>query len=169
MELVRMRCVWPPLWSPVTPLRVSHPNAPLALNCFISFLSLFPLPPATRSHAALLLLLLTRKQEMHFSQAMRQPRHATPPLPLLVLLLMYCAIGCIAAAPALQHRRGYDEMMGRSGPLPTVTVAPRASTTTLIFGIFVTIVQPQLRWWPGLHEMVCAGGERRLVEKRLFF
>ncbi|KAF5216138.1 hypothetical protein ECC02_011128 [Trypanosoma cruzi] len=122
MELVRMRCVWPPLWSPVTPLRVSHPDAPLVLNCFISFLSLFPLPPASRSHAALLLLLLTRNQEMHFSQAMRQPRHATPPLPLLVLLLMYCAIGCIAAAPALQHRRGLDEMMGRSGSLPTAVV-----------------------------------------------
>ncbi|PWU98275.1 putative surface protease GP63 [Trypanosoma cruzi] len=59
---------------------------------------------------------------MHLPQAMRQPRHATPPLPLLVLLLMYCAIGCIAAAPALQHRRGYDEMMVRSGPLRTAVV-----------------------------------------------
>ncbi|PBJ77784.1 surface protease GP63 [Trypanosoma cruzi cruzi] len=59
---------------------------------------------------------------MHFSQAMRLPRHATPPLPFLVLLLMYCTIGCIAAAPALQHHRGFDEMMGRSGPLRTAVL-----------------------------------------------
>ncbi|KAF5222529.1 hypothetical protein ECC02_004335 [Trypanosoma cruzi] len=59
---------------------------------------------------------------MQFTQAMRQPRHATPPLPLLVLLLMCCTIGCIATAPALQHRRGYDEMMGRSGSLRTAVV-----------------------------------------------
>ncbi|EKF28918.1 surface protease GP63, putative, partial [Trypanosoma cruzi marinkellei] len=57
-----------------------------------------------------------------FTQAMRQPRHATPPLPLVVLLLMYCASGCIAADPALAHRRGFDAMMGRSGPLPTAVV-----------------------------------------------
>ncbi|EKF29499.1 surface protease GP63, putative, partial [Trypanosoma cruzi marinkellei] len=59
---------------------------------------------------------------MHLPQAMRQPRHATPLLPLVVLLLMYCAIGCIAAAPALEHRRGFDAMMGRSGPLSTAVV-----------------------------------------------
>ncbi|EKF30741.1 surface protease GP63, putative, partial [Trypanosoma cruzi marinkellei] len=59
---------------------------------------------------------------MQFTQAMRQPRHATPPLPLVVLLLMYCASGCIAADPALAHRRGLDAMMGRSGPLPTAVV-----------------------------------------------
>ncbi|EAN88510.1 surface protease GP63, putative [Trypanosoma cruzi] len=53
---------------------------------------------------------------------MRLPRHATPPLPLLVLLLIYCAIGCIAAAPALQHHRGFDETMGRSGPLSTAVL-----------------------------------------------
>ncbi|EAN88984.1 surface protease GP63, putative, partial [Trypanosoma cruzi] len=47
MESMRTRCVWPPLWSPVTPLRVPHPDAPLAINCFISFLSLFPLSPAS--------------------------------------------------------------------------------------------------------------------------
>ncbi|PWV08783.1 putative surface protease GP63 [Trypanosoma cruzi] len=58
---------------------------------------------------------------MHIPQAMRQPRHATPPLPLLVLLLMYCATAFIAAAPATQYRCGFDEMM-RSGPLSTVVV-----------------------------------------------
>ncbi|KAF8296375.1 putative surface protease GP63 [Trypanosoma cruzi] len=59
---------------------------------------------------------------MHLPQAMRQPRHATPPHPLLVLLLMYCATACIAAAHALQHRRGYGETMGKSGPLPTAVL-----------------------------------------------
>ncbi|EKF27964.1 surface protease GP63, putative, partial [Trypanosoma cruzi marinkellei] len=35
---------------------------------------------------------------------------------------MCCAIGCIAAAPALEHRRGFDEMMRWNGPLPTAVV-----------------------------------------------
>ncbi|EKF30339.1 surface protease GP63, putative, partial [Trypanosoma cruzi marinkellei] len=84
---------------------------------------LFSFAFSSHSQAALLLLLLlTIKQEMQFTQAMRQPRHATPPLPLVVLLLMYCASGCIAADPALAHRRGFDAMMGRSGPLPTAVV-----------------------------------------------
>ncbi|EKF99470.1 surface protease GP63, putative, partial [Trypanosoma cruzi] len=60
---------------------------------------------------------------MEFTQAMRQPRHATPLLPLVVLLLMYCATGRIAAAdPATQYRCGFDEMMRRSGPLPPAVV-----------------------------------------------
>ncbi|KAF5217318.1 hypothetical protein ECC02_009835 [Trypanosoma cruzi] len=59
---------------------------------------------------------------MQFPQAMRQPRHATPLLPLVVVLLMYCASGCIAAAPATQYRCGFDEMMRRSGPLSTAVV-----------------------------------------------
>ncbi|EAN93807.1 putative surface protease GP63 [Trypanosoma cruzi] len=59
---------------------------------------------------------------MHFPQAMRQPRHATPLLPLVVLLLIYCASGCVAAAPATQYRCGFDEMMMRSGPLSTAVV-----------------------------------------------
>ncbi|PBJ74009.1 surface protease GP63 [Trypanosoma cruzi cruzi] len=60
---------------------------------------------------------------MEFTQAMRQPRHATPLLPLVVLLLMYCATGRIAAAdPATQYRCGFDEMMRRSGPLSTAVV-----------------------------------------------
>ncbi|KAF8277795.1 putative surface protease GP63 [Trypanosoma cruzi] len=69
---------------------------------------------------------------MHIPQAIRQPRHAMPPLPLLVLLLMYCATACIAAAPATQHRRGLDEMMG-SGPLPTAVVreVPRKGQGTM--------------------------------------
>ncbi|PWV15931.1 putative surface protease GP63 [Trypanosoma cruzi] len=69
---------------------------------------------------------------MHILQAMRQPRHATPPLPLLVLLLMYCATACIAAAPATQYRRGLDEMM-RSGTLSTAVVreVPRKGQGTM--------------------------------------
>ncbi|EAN93302.1 surface protease GP63, putative [Trypanosoma cruzi] len=69
---------------------------------------------------------------MHISQAMRQPRHATPPLPLLVLLLMCCATACIAATPATQYRRGLDEMM-RSGPLSTAVVreVPRKGQGTM--------------------------------------
>ncbi|EKF29185.1 surface protease GP63, putative [Trypanosoma cruzi marinkellei] len=48
----------------------------------------------------------------------------TPLLPLLlVLLLMCCASGCIAAVPALEHRRAFDETMKRrSGPLSTAVV-----------------------------------------------
>ncbi|EKF28139.1 surface protease GP63, putative [Trypanosoma cruzi marinkellei] len=70
---------------------------------------------------------------MHFPQAMRQPRHATRLLPLLGLLLMYCAIGCIAADPALEHRRGCDEMIRRSGPPPTAVVreVPRKGQGTM--------------------------------------
>ncbi|KAF5218665.1 hypothetical protein ECC02_008370 [Trypanosoma cruzi] len=69
---------------------------------------------------------------MHILQAMRQPHHATPPLPLLVLLLIYCATACIAAAPATQYRRGLDEMM-RSGPLSTAVVreVPRKGQGTM--------------------------------------
>ncbi|KAF8300638.1 putative surface protease GP63 [Trypanosoma cruzi] len=39
-----------------------------------------------------------------------------------MVLLMYCATGRIAAAPATQYRCGFDEMMKRSGPLPTAVV-----------------------------------------------
>ncbi|PBJ76920.1 surface protease GP63 [Trypanosoma cruzi cruzi] len=54
---------------------------------------------------------------------MLPPRHATPLLPLVVVLLIYCATGRIAAAdPATQYRCGFDEMMRRSGPLPTAVV-----------------------------------------------
>ncbi|RNC51269.1 surface protease GP63 [Trypanosoma cruzi] len=59
---------------------------------------------------------------MQITQVMRQPRHATPLLPLVVLLLMGCASGCIAAAPATQYRFGFDVMMRRSGRLPTAVV-----------------------------------------------
>ncbi|RNC51003.1 surface protease GP63 [Trypanosoma cruzi] len=59
---------------------------------------------------------------MHFTQVMRQPRHATPLFPLVVLLLMCCASGCIAAAPATQYRCGFDVMMRRNGPLSTAVV-----------------------------------------------
>ncbi|EKG03702.1 surface protease GP63, putative, partial [Trypanosoma cruzi] len=87
-------------------------------SCF--FPLFFPLLLSSHSQAALLLLLLTRNQEMQFTQATRQPRHATPLLPLVVVLLMYCASGCVAAAdPATQYRCGFDAMMRRSGPLPT--------------------------------------------------
>ncbi|KAF8288888.1 putative surface protease GP63 [Trypanosoma cruzi] len=69
---------------------------------------------------------------MHIPQAMRQPRHATPPLPLLVLL-MYCATACIAAAPATQYRRGLDEMMDKYGPFLTTVVreVPRKGQGTM--------------------------------------
>ncbi|KAF5218595.1 hypothetical protein ECC02_008450 [Trypanosoma cruzi] len=126
MESVRTRCVWPPLWSLVTPLFVPHPDASLALNCFLFLLPLlffFCLSSHSQAALLLLLLLLTRNKEMQFTQAMCQPRHATPLLPLVVLLLMYCATGRIAAAdPATQYRCGFDEMMRRSGPLPTAVV-----------------------------------------------
>ncbi|EKF27073.1 surface protease GP63, putative, partial [Trypanosoma cruzi marinkellei] len=106
----------------VTLLLVLHADASLARSHFLFLLPLFSLPFSSHSQAALLLLLITRKHEMQFTQAMRQPRHATPLLPLVVLLLMYCASGCIAADPALEHRRSFDAMMGRSGPLPTAVV-----------------------------------------------
>ncbi|RNC52766.1 mucin-associated surface protein (MASP) [Trypanosoma cruzi] len=83
MESVRTRCVWLPLWSPVAPLLVPHPDASLALNCFLILLPLFSLLLSSHSQAALLLLLLlllTRSKEMQFAQAMRQPRHAASPI-----------------------------------------------------------------------------------------
>ncbi|EAN89556.1 surface protease GP63, putative [Trypanosoma cruzi] len=52
---------------------------------------------------------------------MCQPRHAASLFPLVVLLI-YCASGCIAAAPATQYRCGFDAMMERSGPLRTAVV-----------------------------------------------
>ncbi|RNC41345.1 surface protease GP63 [Trypanosoma cruzi] len=78
MGLMRTRCVWLPLLSPFTPLFVPHPDASLALNCFL-FLPPFSLPLSSHSQAALLLL-LTRNKEMHIPQAMRQPRHAASPI-----------------------------------------------------------------------------------------
>ncbi|PWV11844.1 putative surface protease GP63 [Trypanosoma cruzi] len=61
---------------------------------------------------------------MHLVHAMRPPRYSALPLRLwhVMVLLMYCASGCIAAAPATQYRCGFDAMMGKSGPLPTAVV-----------------------------------------------
>ncbi|RNC55219.1 surface protease GP63, partial [Trypanosoma cruzi] len=62
---------------------------------------------------------------MHLVHAMRPPRYSALPLRLwhVMVLLMYCATGRIAAAdPATQYRCGFDAMMGRSGPLPTAVV-----------------------------------------------
>ncbi|EKF26132.1 surface protease GP63, putative, partial [Trypanosoma cruzi marinkellei] len=70
MESVRTRCVWPPLWSPVTLLLVLHADASLARSHFLFLLPLFSLPFSSHSQAALLLLLITRKHEMQFTQAM---------------------------------------------------------------------------------------------------
>ncbi|EKF98837.1 surface protease GP63, putative, partial [Trypanosoma cruzi] len=132
MGLVRTRCSWLSLWSPVTPLLVPHFDALLAINQFLFLLPLCPFYLSSHSQAALLLL-LTRKKEMHIPQFMRQPRHATPLLPLLVLLLMYCATACIAAAPATQYRRGLDEMMEKYGPFSTTVVreVPRKGQGTM--------------------------------------
>ncbi|RNC38537.1 surface protease GP63 [Trypanosoma cruzi] len=58
---------------------------------------------------------------MHFTQAMRQPRRDTPLFSLTVLLLMCCASGCIAVAPATQYRCGFD-VKRKSGPLSTAVV-----------------------------------------------
>ncbi|RNC53484.1 surface protease GP63 [Trypanosoma cruzi] len=121
-ESVHMLCVWPPLWFPVTPLRGPHSDALLAQSHFDFPTLFFPLFLSSRIQAALPLLLLTRKQEMQFPQFMRQPRRATPLFPFLVLLLMCCASGCIADAPAPQYRCGFDVMMRRNGPLSTAVV-----------------------------------------------
>ncbi|EAN88927.1 putative surface protease GP63 [Trypanosoma cruzi] len=61
---------------------------------------------------------------MHLFHAIRPPRHTALPLRLwlVVLLLMYCASGCIVAAPTTQYRCGFDVIMRRSGPLPTAVV-----------------------------------------------
>ncbi|RNC36428.1 surface protease GP63 [Trypanosoma cruzi] len=59
---------------------------------------------------------------MQFTQVMRQQRHDTPLSPLTVLLLMCCASGCIAAAPATQYCCGFDVKRRRNGPLPTAVV-----------------------------------------------
>ncbi|PWV21286.1 putative surface protease GP63 [Trypanosoma cruzi] len=59
---------------------------------------------------------------MHFTQVMRQPRRATPLFPLVALLLMCCAIRCVAAVPATQYRFGFDVPKRRNGPLSTAVV-----------------------------------------------
>ncbi|RNE97361.1 leishmanolysin [Trypanosoma rangeli] len=58
-----------------------------------------------------------RKQHGQFIQAMCQPRRSMPFLPLAVflLLLVCCAGGCLAVAPARKHRWGFDEMIGGGG------------------------------------------------------
>ncbi|RNF03914.1 surface protease GP63, partial [Trypanosoma rangeli] len=56
---------------------------------------------------------------------MCRSRSSVPFLPLalfLLLLAMHCAGGCLAAAPALRHRCNFDEVMRKSGPLPTAVV-----------------------------------------------
>ncbi|KAF5216529.1 hypothetical protein ECC02_010690 [Trypanosoma cruzi] len=95
---------------------------------------------------------------MHIPQAMRQPRHATPPLPLLVLLLMYCATACIAAAPATQYRRGLDEMMGRSGPHSTAVVreVPRKGQGTM--QAYTAATQDDNSGWEPIHIKVFTDG-----------
>ncbi|KAF8292287.1 putative surface protease GP63 [Trypanosoma cruzi] len=95
---------------------------------------------------------------MHIPQAMRQPRHATPPLPLLVLLLMYCATACIAAAPATQYRRGLDEMMGRSGPHSTAVVreVPRKGQGTM--QAYTVAAQDDNSGWEPIHIKVFTDG-----------
>ncbi|RNE95889.1 leishmanolysin [Trypanosoma rangeli] len=69
------------------------------------------------------LLIFKRKQQRQFIQAMCQPRRSTPFLSLAVflLLLVCCAAGCLAVAPARKHRCGFAEMMGRDPP-PTAVV-----------------------------------------------
>ncbi|KAF5216778.1 hypothetical protein ECC02_010415 [Trypanosoma cruzi] len=95
---------------------------------------------------------------MHIPQAMRQPRHATPPLPLLVLSLMYCATACIAAAPATQYRRGLDEMMGRSGPHSTAVVreVPRKGQGTM--QAYTVATQDDNSGWEPIHIKVFTDG-----------
>ncbi|RNE94825.1 surface protease GP63, partial [Trypanosoma rangeli] len=63
-----------------------------------------------------------RKQHGQFIQAMCQPRRGTPFLLLAVflLLLVCCAAGCLAVAPARKHRWGFGEMMGRGPPATAV-------------------------------------------------
>ncbi|ESL05221.1 leishmanolysin [Trypanosoma rangeli SC58] len=70
----------------------------------------------------MLLLMSKRKQHGQFLQAMCHPRCSTSFLPLAVflLLLMCCAAGCLADAPALKHRCGFVKMMGRAPPTTAV-------------------------------------------------
>ncbi|RNC51590.1 surface protease GP63 [Trypanosoma cruzi] len=118
-ESVHMLCVWPPLWSPVTSLRGPHSDALLVPSHFVFLTLLFPLFLSSRIQAALPLL-LTRNQKMHLLKSCAS--HATPPFPLAVLLLMCCASGCVADAPATQYRFGFDVMMRKNGPLSTAVV-----------------------------------------------
>ncbi|RNC47452.1 surface protease GP63 [Trypanosoma cruzi] len=56
---------------------------------------------------------------------MRQPRHTTPLLPLLLpwLMMVVCCTGvCVAADRAVKHRCGFDAMMKKYGRLPTAVV-----------------------------------------------
>ncbi|ESL05237.1 surface protease GP63 [Trypanosoma rangeli SC58] len=82
----------------------------------------------------MLLLMSKRKQHGQLLQAMCQPRRSTPFLPLAVflLLLVCCAAGCLADAPARRHRCGFGEMT-RRGPPATAVVrdVPRRGQGTM--------------------------------------
>ncbi|EAN98641.1 putative surface protease GP63 [Trypanosoma cruzi] len=104
---------------------------------------------------------------MHIPQAMRQPHHATPPLPLLVLLLMYCATACIAAAPATQYWRGLDEMM-RSGLLSTAVVreVPRKGQGTM--RAYTVATQDDNSGWEPIRIKVFTDGLKSTRRKKTY-
>ncbi|RNC54323.1 surface protease GP63 [Trypanosoma cruzi] len=106
---------------------------------------------------------------MQFTQAMRQPRHATPLFPLLVLLLMYCASGCIAAAPALEYRCGYEVMIRRSGPLPTAVVreVPRKGRGAM--QAYTVATQDDDSGWEPIRIAVSTEDLERGTNKRNYF
>ncbi|ESL07722.1 surface protease GP63 [Trypanosoma rangeli SC58] len=70
----------------------------------------------------MLLLMFKRDRRGQFLQAKCRPRRSTPFLPLAVflLLLVCCAAGCLADAPAWKHRCGFGEMMERGPPATAV-------------------------------------------------
>ncbi|ESL11603.1 surface protease GP63 [Trypanosoma rangeli SC58] len=67
-------------------------------------------------------LMLKRNPRGQFLQAMCEPRRSTSfvSLAVFLLLLMCCAAGCLADAPALKHRCGFGEMMRRGPPATAV-------------------------------------------------
>ncbi|RNC45352.1 putative surface protease GP63, partial [Trypanosoma cruzi] len=127
------------------------------------FASLLPQPGCTAAAAA------HTKQEMQFTRTMRQPRHATPLLPLVVLLLMYCATGCIAAAPATQYRCVFDAIMERSGPLSTAVVreVPRKGQGALQ-AYTVAAQDDDSDWWPIRIKVFTGDLEKRRNKKKTF-
>ncbi|RNF02077.1 surface protease GP63 [Trypanosoma cruzi] len=98
---------------------------------------------------------------------MRQQRRDTPLFPLAVLL-MCCAIGCIAAAPATQYRCGFNVMRRRSGPFSNVVVreVPRKGQGAM--QAYTVATQDYDSGWEPIRIAVSTEGLERGTNKRKY-
>ncbi|EKG07926.1 surface protease GP63, putative [Trypanosoma cruzi] len=98
---------------------------------------------------------------------MRQQRRDTPLFPHAVLL-MCCAIGCIAAAPATQYRCGFNVMRKRSGPFSNVVVreVPRKGQGAM--QAYTVATQDYDSGWEPIRIAVSTEGLERGTNKRKY-